>query len=131
MSTSSPEPVPTAESAPSPEAAPAPVPPAAEDVTADEQVPSEPDAPVARVVDVVDTSRVRRAPLYGRFGFAGVVVGALLSLGLTFVPVPQDQLSRGSLFLLLLIGLGTAGVLGGLAWALVLDRRSLRRRDGK
>lgn len=85
-----------------------------------------PEPPVARVADVVDPSQVRQAPRYGRFGLAGFLVGALLSLVLTFVPTDLD-VSRGALFLVLLLGLGTAGVFGGLTWALVADRRSLRR----
>src|SRR5699024_1575810 len=89
--------------------------------------PAAADAPVARVADVADPSRVRRAPRYGRFGLAGFLVGAVLSLALTFVP-DALEISRGSLFLVLLIGLGTVGVLAGLTWALVADRRSLRGR---
>ncbi len=84
--------------------------------------------PVARVVDVADPSRVRRAPRYGRFGFVGFLLGAALALVLTFLPVGADNLSPGTLFLLLLLATGTAGVFAGLTWALVADRRSLRRR---
>ncbi len=78
------------------------------------------------VVDVADPSRLRRAPRYGRFGFVGFLLGAVLSLAL--LPLGDSGASPGSLFLLLLLGLGTAGVFGGLLWALVADRRSLRRR---
>ncbi|QDB80413.1 hypothetical protein FHE66_00185 [Georgenia sp. 311] len=84
------------------------------------------DAPVARVADVADHSRVRRAPRYGRFGIVGFLVGALLSLVLALVP-DGLEISRGALFLVLLLALGTAGVFAGLTWALVADRRSLRR----
>ncbi|PYF98419.1 hypothetical protein SAMN05216184_11173 [Georgenia satyanarayanai] len=83
---------------------------------------------MARAIDVADASRVRRAPRYGRFGFLGFLLGALLSLALTFVPVGGADLPRGTLFLLLLLALGTGGVFAGLTWALVADRRSLRRR---
>jgi len=81
------------------------------------------DVPVARVAD---PSRVRRAPRYGRFGIVGFLVGALLSLVLALVP-DGLEISRGALFLVLLLALGTAGVFAGLTWALVADRRSLRR----
>lgn len=115
MSTSSPDPA----SAPSPDPIPA----------AGDAAPVPDDgAPVARAVDVADPSKVRRAPRYGRFGFVGFLVGAVLSLALAFLPLGDSGLSPGSLFLLLLLGLGTAGVFGGLLWALVADRRSLRRR---
>ena len=87
------------------------------------------DAPVARVADVADHSRLRRAPRYGRFGIVGFLAGALLSLVLTFVP-NSLEISRGALFLVLLLALGTVGVFAGLTWALVADRRSLRRRQG-
>lgn len=120
MSTSRPEPA-SASSAPSPE----PASPAGD--TARSAAPDD-GAPVARVLDVADPSRMRRAPLYGRFGFVGFLVGAALALALVFLPVGDSEISPGSLFLLLLIPLGTAGVLGGLLWALVADRRSLRRR---
>lgn len=107
-------------STPSPE--PAPTPP----VDAPGGVPD--DAPVVRARDVADDSRVRRAPRYGRFGFAGFLVGVVLSVALTFLPVAGTDLSRGSLVLLLLLTLGTVGVFAGLLLALLADRRSLRRR---
>ncbi|WP_413451936.1 histidine kinase [Georgenia phoenicis] len=86
------------------------------------------DAPVARAVDVADPSRVRRAPRYGGFGVVGFLAGALVALVLTFLPIGTDTLEPGTLFLLLLLATGTVGVFAGLAWALVADRRSLRRR---
>lgn len=103
-------------------------PAAADPSPADTDAPPAETGPVARVADVADTSRMRRAPRYGRFGLAGLLLGALLSLALTFLPVGGDDLPRGTLFLLLLLALGTAGVFAGLTWALVADRRSLRRR---
>ncbi|MCM3660329.1 histidine kinase [Georgenia satyanarayanai] len=118
---------------PAPAASPDPAAPPAADVAppADTASPAGPpaeDAPVARAIDVADPSRVRRAPRYGRFGLLGFILGALLSLALTFLPVGGSGLARGTLFLLLLLALGTAGVFAGLTWALVADRRSLRRR---
>ena len=108
-----------------------PTPPAAPAAPTEPAPPADPPAeegPVARVADVADPSRVRRAPRYGRFGFLGFLLGALLSFALTFLPVGGGSLPRGTLFLLLLLALGTAGVFAGLTWALVADRRSLRRR---
>lgn len=87
-----------------------------------------PDAPVHRVVDVADPSRVRRAPRYGRFALIGLVLAVLVSFGLTFVPGAEDGLTRRNLFFLLLLTLGTAGIVLGLLVALWTDRRSLRRR---
>lgn len=113
MSTSSPEPAPAASSAPSP------------DLPGTPQ--ADADAPVVRAADVADASRRRRAPRYGRFVLVGLLVAAALSLALTFVPVAEYEISRRDLFLLLLLSLGTVGVLAGLAWALASDRRSLRR----
>lgn len=93
----------------------------AKDVTA-------PAGPVRRVRDVADPSRVRRAPRYGRFALAGVVLAALVSFGLTFVPGAEEGLTRRNLFLLLLLSLGCLGILLGVLAAMWSDRRSLRRR---
>lgn len=84
--------------------------------------------PVHRVVDVADPSRVRRAPRYGRFAFAGLLLAVVVSFGLTFVPGAETGLTRRNLFFLLLLGLGSLGILFGLLVALWTDRRSLRRR---
>ncbi|WP_152188524.1 hypothetical protein [Georgenia satyanarayanai] len=86
------------------------------------------DGPVARVVDVADPSRVRRAPRYGRFGFLGFLLGVVVAAVLSVLPVGADNVSPGTLFLLLLLATGTVGVFAGLTWALVADRRSVRRR---
>lgn len=84
--------------------------------------------PTVRVVDVADPSRVRRAPRYGRFAFAGLLLAVVVSFGLTFVPGAETGLTRRNLFFLLLLGLGSLGILLGLLVALWTDRRSLRRR---
>lgn len=86
-----------------------------------------PAGPPRRVVDVADPSRVRRAPRYGRFAVAGFLLAAVLSFALTFLPVAGTDLSRGNLFLLLLLGLGTLGIALGILLALWSDRRSMRR----
>ena len=98
--------------------------------TADAPVGDSP-APVVRAVDVADPSRRRRAPRYGRFAVAGFLLAAVLSAVLTLLPqggTPLAQYDPRDVFLILLIGLGTVGVLAGLTWALISDRRSLRRR---
>lgn len=93
-----------------------------------EQAAPEPGGPVHRVVDVADPSRVRRAPRYGRFALAGLLLAMAVSFGLTFVPGAEDGLTRRNLFFLLLLGLGSLGIVLGLLVALWTDRRSLRRR---
>lgn len=85
------------------------------------------DAPVVRAMDVAHPSTVRRAPRYGRFGMIGFLLGVIASLVLALVGV--SDFSTRDVFLVLLIGLGTAGIFGGLLVALVSDRRSMRRRD--
>lgn len=92
-----------------------------------EQAPAE-SGPVHRVVDVADPSRVRRAPRYGRFALAGLLLAMAVSFGLTFVPGAEDGLTRRNLFFLLLLALGSLGIILGLLVALWTDRRSLRRR---
>jgi hypothetical protein len=130
---------PTAEPAPeaaTPEAAPALSAPAApEDQAADaeaqaataEPAPAEPEV---RVADVVDRSTVRHAPRYGRFILAGVVVGAVAAL-LLAVLTPQSQYARSDLFWILLLGLGLVCGIAGAVLAVVLDRRSIARRDAR
>ena len=80
------------------------------------------------VVDVADPARRRRAPRYGRFGFIGLLLGAAVSLGLTLFTVSDDGLSARNLFFLLLLTLGSVGLVLGLLTAMWIDRRSLRRR---
>ncbi|HLV03342.1 hypothetical protein [uncultured Georgenia sp.] len=84
------------------------------------------DEPVARVVDAADPATVRRAPRYGRFALAGAVLGALLSLVLA--PLGSSGYSLRDVVIVLLIALGPIGTFAGLGVALLLDRRSLRRR---
>ncbi len=107
MSTSSPEP--PVESAPTPDDATAPA-----------------EVPVARVVDAADPVTVRQAPRYGRFALAGFLLGALLSLVLPLFG--SSAYSLRDIVLVLLIALGPIGTFAGLGLALLLDRRSLRRR---
>ncbi|WP_448073603.1 hypothetical protein [Georgenia yuyongxinii] len=85
------------------------------------------EGPLYRVADVVDPETVRHAPRFGRFVLLGVVLGALLALALAVLTPPSD-LARSDLFWLLFLGLGVTGGMAGLGVAVVLDRRSWRRR---
>ncbi|WGW12438.1 hypothetical protein LWF01_01315 [Saxibacter everestensis] len=75
--------------------------------------------------------RVRRAPKYGVFVGAGVLLGvvaALLVVGLgPDVSLQNDEYSPTSMFALLGLGFGIAGALLGGLVAIVLDRLSGRR----
>lgn len=74
---------------------------------------------------------MRRAPRYGRFAVVGFLLGAVLAAVLTQLPQDQTPLAQYAprdVFLILLIALGVVGTLAGLTWALISDRRSLRRR---
>ncbi|ACQ81766.1 hypothetical protein Bcav_3524 [Beutenbergia cavernae DSM 12333] len=87
------------------------------------------------ISDVADPGHVRRAPRYGSFAFAGIVVGGILALLLVqfralrvVIPPPGPSLDAGGLFLLTWVYLGILGAFVGLGLALWLDRRSMRRR---
>lgn len=69
---------------------------------------------------------MRRAPRLGRFVSAGILLGALVALALTFVPGRGD-LERSDLFWLLFLTTGLAGALLGALAYLWADRRSVRR----
>lgn len=97
------------------------------EATTSEQDPAEPEV---RVVDVVDRRTVRQAPRYGRFVLAGVILGAVVSMLLAFL-TPPSQYARGDLFWILFLGLGLLLGVGAAVLALVLDRRSVRRRDAR
>ncbi|MEE6281878.1 hypothetical protein [Georgenia sunbinii] len=102
--------------------------PAADEPTTAEPEGSASDEPVRRVVDVADPTRRRRAPRYGRFAVVGFLLGAVASLVLTLVSVSDDGITGRNLFFLLLLSLGSAGIVLGLVTALWADRRSLRKR---
>ncbi|KAE8764619.1 hypothetical protein [Georgenia thermotolerans] len=125
--TSAAAPPPGAPSGAEPAAAepPAGAPPAAESAG------TEPAAePEYRVADLVDRSTVRRAPRFGRFVLAGILVGAVVSAGLAVLS-PSDHLARSDLFWLLFLSLGAAGALAGLGVAVFLDRRSWEQRASR
>lgn len=86
--------------------------------------------PEVRVADVVDRRTVRHAPRYGRFILVGVVLGAVVSLLLALLSSPS-QFARSDLFWILFLALGLFGGIAGAVAAVVLDRRSLARRDAR
>ncbi|WP_127573846.1 hypothetical protein [Georgenia faecalis] len=98
---------------------PAPAPPAAE----------EPGEEPAVRTAVVDPATLRRAPRYGRFAGVGVLLGALVAFGVAFLG--DSELGRGTIFLLLLVGLGSLGALVGALLAVRADRRSVRDRGAR
>ena len=71
-------------------------------------------------------STTRRAPRYGRFALAGVLVGALVSALAAILGPQPEALSRGTIFLLVFLALGSLGALTGVLLAIAADRRSLR-----
>lgn len=77
---------------------------------------------------LVDRSRLRRAPRFGRIIVLGMVAGLLVAAGLALFSEPS-QLSTGNLFGLLLLTCVPIGALAGAVVALLLDRRSWRRAD--
>jgi hypothetical protein len=91
---------------------------------------SDPAEPEVRVADVVDPSSVRHAPRYSRFILTGVVGGAVAALLIALL-TPPSQYARSDLFWILFLGLGLLGGIVGATLAVVLDRRSLVRRDAR
>ena len=102
---------------------------------------AEPDREIvhesATVAGLADTSRVRRAPRFGAFLFAGLFLAAFVAGLLSFVrdaTLPPEALVGRALdswgmFWLLLIGLGAFFALASYAVATWFDRRSIRRMD--
>lgn len=76
----------------------------------------------------LDPATIRHAPRLGRFVLAGIVLGALVALVLTFVP-GVSALATSDLFWLLFLGTGLAGAVLGLVAFWWADRRSLRAAD--
>lgn len=89
------------------------------------------------VAGLADRSRVRRAPRFGAFLFAGLFLAAFVAGLLSFVrdsTLPPEALVGRALdswgmFWLLLIGLGAFFALGSYTIATWLDRRSIRRME--
>lgn len=102
---------------------------------------TEPPAATGRPEDVrdqpeimVDRSAVRRAPRFGRFAAIGGLLGIVVAFAIT--PLAQFEglsvpwhFDPWGLALVLAVMLMPVGVLAGCVVALLLDRRSRRRRD--
>lgn len=86
------------------------------------------DGSMVHVHEAAHPSKRRRAPRYGRFAFTGFVVGLVLAIVLTALPIGVDVNAR-ALFLILAIILGGLGILAGYTLALILDRRSIKEKD--
>jgi hypothetical protein len=95
------------------------------------EIDAEPDpGPDVRVADVVDRRTVRHAPRFGRFILAGVALGAVLAFLLAIL-TPPSQYARSDLFWILFLGLGFVCGIAAAGLAVVLDRRSLARREAR
>jgi len=80
----------------------------------------------AEIAALAAPSTTRKAPRYGRFALAGVLVGALVSALAAILGPEPENLSRGTIFLLVFLALGSLGALTGVLLAIAADRRSLR-----
>ena len=76
-----------------------------------------------------DAVSVRRAPRYPAFIIAGIVLGALVALVLTFAYPENGQFDRGQVFGFLLLWCAAFGAALGGVVALIIDRR-LSKRSG-
>lgn len=76
----------------------------------------------------VARSTLRRAPRFGRFTSAGVLVGAVLAALAAILGPPGTILGRGTIFLLVFLALGTAGAVIGSLLAVLAERRSVQGR---
>ncbi len=88
--------------------------------------PGQPPLGAAEIAALAAPSTTRRAPRYGRFALAGVIVGALVSALAAILGPEPETLSRGTIFLLVFLALGSLGALIGVLLAIAADRRSLR-----
>lgn len=78
--------------------------------------------------EIADPATVRRAPRFSRFLVLGAFLG-LIAAALVTLLSRDSALSDGNLFGLLLIAFVPVGILLGGGAAVLLDRRSIRRRD--
>ena len=76
----------------------------------------------------VAASTLRRAPRFGRFALVGIAAGALIAALAAILGPPGVTLGRGTIFLLLFLALGGAGLLVAGIVVVLAERRSLRRR---
>jgi hypothetical protein len=75
-----------------------------------------------------DSVSVRRAPRYPAFIGAGVVLGAVIALVLTFAYPENGEFDRGQVFGFILLWCAAFGAALGAVVALIVDRRLARRR---
>lgn len=87
-----------------------------------EPVPLEVGDPVA----LTDVAVIRRAPRYGAFIWAGILLAALLAAVLVATRGIEVSLDPWGLFLLTWVVLAAFTVAGSVGLALVLDRRSMK-----
>lgn len=87
---------------------------------------SENPSDAARPTAVVARSTLRRAPRFGRFIVAGVLLGALLAAVAALLGPENAVLGRVAVFILVFLALGTAGAMIAAVIAIVADRRSAR-----
>jgi len=84
------------------------------------------------IEDVVDPATVRRAPRYRAFFTAGILLGAVLGLGVGGAwlqsGASQGVFKPGVYFTVILVTCTALGAAVAGLWAVLADRRSLRRR---
>ncbi|MGR0218336.1 hypothetical protein [Agromyces sp. ZXT2-6] len=95
-----------------------------------ERMDLDPDQPGDRLETEVtsDAVTVRRAPRYPAFILAGVALGVLVALVLTFAFPENAEFDRGQVFGFLLLWAGAIGATLGGVVALVVDRMLAKRR---
>ncbi|MGR2752669.1 hypothetical protein [Agromyces arachidis] len=97
-----------------------------------ERMDLDPEAPGEHLETEVtsDAVTVRRAPRYPAFILAGVALGVLVALVLTFAFPENAEFDRGQVFGFLLLWSGAIGAALGGAVALLVDRSLARRGRG-
>ncbi|WP_265520265.1 hypothetical protein [Oerskovia flava] len=89
-------------------------------------------APSVEIESAVDPATVRRAPRYRAFfwtgAIAGIVLGSVLAAVLLSNPQASGLLKPGVYFTVTVLGTTMVTVLLAGLWAVLADRRSLRRR---
>ncbi|GGI46227.1 hypothetical protein BCL57_001341 [Agromyces flavus] len=91
----------------------------------------DPDAPDAEHLETErtnDSVSVRRAPRYPAFIVAGIVLGAVLALVLTFAYPENGEFDRGQVFGFIVLWCAAFGAALGGVVALIVDRRLAKRR---
>lgn len=100
------------------------------DVPADD--PARVPADEVQIEEVVDPTTVRRAPRYRAFFTVGIVLGLVVGLGVGGAWLQSDAVrgvfKPGVYFSVILVTCTALGAAVAGVWAVVADRRSLRRR---